>query len=215
MLIQPFVISPLRSNCYVLAASEEAGAPAVIVDPGDIQLQPIFDFIQKQGCVPQTIWCTHGHFDHTLGVDLVRDRYGIPAFVHALDIPVWHEAHERASQWIGVDAPALRDPDGVWDGEQTVSLGDDLFRIVHTPGHSPGSVCFVGESIVVSGDTLFAGAIGRVDLAYSDPDAMDQSLRTVSAFPDTLSVYPGHGPSTTMARQKAINPFLRSLSCRL
>ncbi len=144
-----------------------------------------------------------------VGVDFVRNRYNIPAYVHADDLPVWHEMHERAKQWAGIDAAPLREPDGFWEPDTTVRIGETEFTIVHTPGHSPGGVCFVNETVVLTGDTLFSGTIGRTDLAYSDAAAMEQSLRKVARFPAEATVYPGHGPRTTMARELAMNPFLQ------
>lgn len=208
MFVERFVISPLQSNCYVLAEADKPGAKAVIVDCGDVAVDPVLRFIDAHQLQAEAIWCTHAHFDHVLGVDAVRRRFDIPAWVHRADLPVWQEVHQRAKQWVGVDVPALGDPDAYWEDGDTAVCGELAFQIVCTPGHSPGSVCLVGDVSVFSGDTLFAGTIGRVDLPLSDPAAMEISLQKVAAFPDELVVYPGHGPQTFMGQEKARNPFL-------
>lgn len=208
MEICRFVVSPIQANCYILAESLERGAKAVIVDPGDIHLDPVFQFIDETGLRLVANWNTHAHLDHIIGADLVRERYGIPSYVHIDDAEVWKHAHEAHQTFIGTPAPAVREPDQyVHDGD-TFTIGDETFTVWHTPGHSPGSVCFVGSSLVLSGDTLFAGTVGRTDLDGSSPEDMERSLERILAWSDDLAIYPGHGHSTNMRTERANNRFL-------
>ncbi|MCL6632831.1 MAG: MBL fold metallo-hydrolase [Alicyclobacillus herbarius] len=211
MRVDVFVVSPFGSNCYVLAADDRAGAEAVIIDPGDTALEPVFTHIDKRGWRVTAVWNTHAHIDHVLGVDAVRHRYGVPAFVHAADQPLWEAVPEYAQLWLGQSAAALAPPDGFFADGDTVSVGGRKFTVWHTPGHSPGSVCLVGNDFVLTGDTLFAGSIGRTDLPLSDADEMTNSLRRLLELDDSLVLYPGHMQATTMGKERKTNPFLRSL----
>ncbi|MCL6516524.1 MBL fold metallo-hydrolase [Alicyclobacillus sp.] len=209
MRIQGFVISPFGSNCYVLAESEEPGARAVIVDPGDTAVEPVLDYVAQHRLAVQAIWNTHAHVDHVMGVDVVRDRLGVPAWLHPDDLPVWNEMPTSARMWLNQTVPPLRAPDHLWADGDVVKLGSLSFTVWHTPGHSPGSVCLIGEDIAFTGDTLFAGTIGRTDLPLSDPEAMRRSLQRLQALPDALLIYPGHMGSSTIGRERQTNPFFR------
>lgn len=209
MDIHAWVLGPFQSNAYVAAASLEPGAQAVVIDPGDTHLEPLFEFVAQQSLQVTAVWATHGHLDHILGVDLVRQRYGVPAFVHEQDLPLWHGLPQYVEQWLGRTMAPLAPPDGVWQDGDDVWLGEDGFKVWHTPGHSPGSVCLIGETVAFTGDTLFASSIGRTDLPLSDSAAMQSSLRRLLQLPDELALYPGHMGLTTMGRERANNPFLR------
>ncbi|SDW15176.1 Glyoxylase, beta-lactamase superfamily II [Alicyclobacillus hesperidum] len=215
MEVRCFFISPLRSCCYVIAESFEQGAQAVVIDPGDLHLDPVFEFIDGTGLQIVANWNTHAHFDHIIGVDLLRDRYGILAWVHEADAPVWAKAHVAHEQFLGTPAPPVAKPDQYMHDGDTLTLGDETFTVWHTPGHSPGSVCLVGKQIVFSGDTLFAGTIGRTDLEGSSPEDMQQSLARILDWRDDLMIYPGHGVPTSMAVERRNNRFLREIASRL
>ena len=209
MKIQSFVVSPFASNCYVLSLDAEEGRDAVIIDPGDTALEAVFRYIEENGLQVQAIWNTHAHLDHVMGVDVVRDRYGVQAFVHGDDLPVWDGLAQSARNWLSKEVSPLASPDGLWADGDEVSLGSHKFRIWHTPGHSPGSVCLVGDEVAFTGDTLFAGTIGRTDLPLSDASAMQTSLQKLLALPDGLQLFPGHMNPTSMAHERNTNPFLR------
>jgi hydroxyacylglutathione hydrolase len=209
MKIASFVVSPLASNCYVLAEAERPGAKAVVIDPGDTALEPVISYIEEGQLALQAIWCTHAHLDHVMGVDILRRRYGVPAVVHGADRPLWDTVHESVRLWLGREAEPLSPPDEVWQDGDVVTLGTLRFTIWHTPGHSPGSVCLVGDDVAFTGDTLFAGSIGRTDLPFSDPSAMQASLRRLLSLPDDLRLYPGHMGTTVMAHERRWNPFLQ------
>lgn len=211
MKIQSFVVSPLASNCYVLSLDAEEGHHAVVIDPGYVELGDVLRYIDANQLEVVAVWNTHAHLDHVMGVDLVRRRYNVPAYVHKDDLPLWENVAAMAQSWLGQEVPSLRDPDGFWQEGDEVSLGDHSFNIWHTPGHSPGSVVLVGDECAFTGDTLFAGSIGRTDLPLSDPQAMQDSLIKLLALPDELELYPGHMNSTTMGRERHSNFFLRDL----
>lgn len=207
--IRRFVVSPIRANCYVLSESLDKGAKAVLVDPGDTELQAVFDYIDQHEFDVVANWNTHAHFDHVLGVDLIRDRYHCPSYLHPDDQVVWDETVQSAKQWIGRTVEPLAKPDMYYRDGDVVTLGDESFTIWHTPGHSPGGVCLVGSRFVLSGDTLFKGTVGRTDLVHASQEQMEQSLIRILAWPDELTVYPGHGDESTVAEEKATNRFLR------
>lgn len=209
MEICRFVISPIRSNCYVLSESLDAGAQAVIVDPGDNNLADVFRYVEDHQFRVIANWNTHAHFDHVRGVDIVRERYGIPAYVHVDDAKIWEHMHLAVTQWVGETADALRPPDGFFAEGESLTLGDETFSVWHTPGHSPGGVCFVGQHMAITGDTLFRGTVGRTDLPESSPEAMETSLLRILVWPDALRIYPGHGDDTTMGEERQSNRYLR------
>jgi hydroxyacylglutathione hydrolase len=208
MKLASFVISPIGSNCYVLSESELAGSRAVIVDPGDTALEPVFAYIEANRFQLEAIWNTHGHFDHVMGVDLVRARYGVPAYLHAADVPVWDTMADVTQRWLQKRVEPLAPPDHLWSDGDVVELGSAQFQIWHTPGHSPGSVCFVGDEFTFTGDTLFAGSIGRTDFPLSSPVDMEQSLQRLLTLPDSTVIYPGHGHKSTIGEERKVNPFL-------
>ncbi len=210
MHIQSFVISPIRSNCYVLAEADQPGAEAVIIDPGDINMQPVFQYIEEHKFRVVAIWCTHGHFDHVLGVDVARSRFPVQVYLHKADLVVWDQAPEVTAKWLGQHIEPIRHPDCYWDEGDVVRLGDTSWTIWHTPGHSPGSVCILGDGHAFTGDTLFAGTIGRTDFPTSDPAAMSRSLQRLRTWDDDIVIYPGHGPTSTIRAEKLHNPFLAS-----
>lgn len=209
MEVKSFVISPIQSNCYVISESLDPGAQAVVIDPGDTALDPVFQYIDAHQFKVVANWNTHAHFDHVLGVDVLRRQYHIPAYVHALDVGRWQDTPNSVATWLGTTAAALGEPDGFFADGDVLTLGDESFTVWHTPGHSPGSVCFVSSTMAFTGDTVFRGTVGRTDLVESDPQAMEDSLRRILTWSDALTLYPGHGPDTTMEQERQQNRFLR------
>lgn len=208
MVVKTFVVSEFMSNCYVLAASNAPGADAVIIDPGSHHLDPVFNYIDTAQLSLKAMWNTHAHLDHVEGVDLVRDRYNIPAYVHRLDEPVWNSIAAQGARWLNREVAALRAPDEWLEEGDILELAGHRFVVWHTPGHSPGSVCFVNEAITFTGDTLMHGTMGRVDLPLSDPEAMTQSMRRMTQLPETAMLYPGHMEPTTLAEERHHNRYL-------
>lgn len=220
MLVVGFGAGALQANCYLLAAGD--GEPCVIVDPGQDAAEPVADAVRKHRLSPVAVLCTHGHFDHVFSVAPVCDGDDIPAWIHPddramLTDPLRGVSDESAAFFGG--RFELREPRRVHeltDGAE-LDLAGLRFTVDHTPGHTAGSVCFrshTGEdgALLLAGDTLFAGSIGRTDLPGGDGDLMRHTLRTkIMGLPEDTVVLPGHGPATTIGRERAGNPFLQEL----
>jgi hydroxyacylglutathione hydrolase len=201
MLIETFTVGMLSTNCYVVSCEETK--EAIIVDPGldfAVEAEPIFRYIDKEKLKIKSIVNTHGHSDHTNGDDVMQKKYDVPICIHGLDASFLEalEKHDLPSNVL------LKDGDAVKFG--TVSL-----KVLHTPGHTPGSICLIDDKVAFTGDTLFAGSIGRTDFPESSPEDMDDSLRILLGLPDRLMVYPGHGEVSLMGEEKRMNPFLQGL----
>jgi len=192
-------------NCY-LVVDERAGA-CVVVDPGE-EAGLILHKVAATGATPVAIWLTHAHLDHVLGVPRVAVETGVPVWLHPADRPLYDAVPEQAT-WFGLQAPPLPPPDRALAHGDSVRVGDLAFQVRHTPGHSPGSVSFVGPGVVLGGDVLFAGSIGRTDLPGGDFDTLIASIeRELLSLPEATIVYTGHGPATTVGRERRSNPFL-------
>jgi len=223
MLIAGFPAGPFGTNCWILATG--ARSEAVIVDPGMDSRRGIEAVVAEHGLRPVAVVLTHGHLDHMWSVLPVCDGYDIPAWVHPQD------RHLLADPWAGVSGETRRmfasvvgatdfaEPSDVRELADGAALEIAGLRLVadHAPGHTPGSTAFRmmdtgAEPLMLSGDLLFAGSIGRTDLPGGDPDAMDASLaRVVLGQPDEMVVLPGHGETTTIGRERRVNPFLQGL----
>ena len=210
MEIKRFNCNYLSENCYV--ASEGAGA--VIVDPGflDDEIDGLYSYMDAEGLKPEAILLTHAHFDHILATKILQDKYGIPVFLHpdeqsTLQLDRKYVAEENIRNF---QPEFERTP--VSDGQTLVFAEGRLkFRVIATPGHTPGGVCYYEETdgVLFSGDTLFAGTIGRTDLEYGDYDMLIRSImEKLILLPGETAVYPGHGRPTSIAAERSDNPFL-------
>ena len=205
MRIAGFAAGPFKTNCYVVANGDRA----FVIDPGLGAHEAVSQLVQEQGLTVEAVVLTHGHIDH------IRDAaaFGVETFVHPADAFMLLRGEgvsEQARQLYDASAmPPIDNPTPLEDGQTLTVAGVDL-RIVHAPGHSPGCVMLVADEVVFSGDVLFRGSIGRTDLPDSDPAQMQESLRgPVWDLDDELQVLPGHGPATTVAQERATNPYLR------
>jgi len=196
-------------NCYLVV--DEQSRECAIVDPGE-EAGLILHKVAATGAKPVAIWLTHAHIDHVLGVPRVAAETGAPVWLHAADRPLYDAVPEQAA-WFGLEASALPPPDRAWAHGETVRVGTVDFHVRHTPGHSPGSVSLVGPGVVLGGDVLFAGSIGRTDLPGGDFDTLIASIeRELLSLPDATIVYSGHGPETTVGRERRANPFLTGVA---
>lgn len=204
MKIDWVTVGPFQENSYLVV--DEPSGKAVLVDPGD-QGDRIVRMVKSAGVDLQAVWLTHAHLDHIGAVSAVRREWKVPVLLHPEDLVIYRRgAQSAASYGLPFEQPA--DPDGVLEHGQLLELGRSRFEVHHTPGHAPGHVVFVGERVMLGGDLLFAGSIGRVDLPLSNPAAMEASLAHVAAFDPDTAVYPGHGPATTIGDELAGNPFM-------
>jgi len=220
VLVLGFPAGPLQANCYLLAAGE--GGPCVVVDPGQDAAEALDEQLTQHGLRPAAVLLTHGHFDHVFSAAEVCSRYGVPAHLHPEDRFMLDDpgaALGPAGSQLFTGEFAMSAPADVRDlaGGQQLQLAGIDFEVRHSPGHSAGSVLFVARSeeggqLVLAGDTLFQGGIGRTDLVGGDHARIQESLRTqVLSLADETVVLPGHGPTTTIGRERASNPFLADL----
>jgi hydroxyacylglutathione hydrolase len=199
-------VGVFEENCYLV--SDENSGRAVLIDPGD-EGQRIVDMVRTAGVTLEAIWLTHAHIDHIGAVAAVRRAFDVPVLLHPLDLPYYTRLSARAAEMYGIDFEQPDGPDRELADGDVLECGALRFTVMHVPGHAPGLVSFNGQGVAFGGDLLFAGSIGRTDLPLGSPTDMDASLERFAAeLPDETIVYPGHGPKTTLAREKQSNPFL-------
>lgn len=198
------VVGALGTNCYLVG--DDAADTIVVIDPGG-EADRILSQIEQTGKRLEAILITHGHVDHVAAVAAIREQTGAPVYAHPADGPMMERPDPMWAQMVGGVPPCSIDVAPA-DGD-VLNLGGLSFTVISTPGHSPGGVCYLTGNTLFSGDTLFEGTIGRTDLAGSDHGKMRESLtRLMDALSDDVEVYPGHGDSTTIARERRSNPFL-------
>lgn len=208
MILETFPVGPLRCNCTILG--DEVTHEAVVVDPGD-NIPEILARLHKHGLTLRQIVITHAHIDHVGGAVLLKKATGAPVFLNQHDLGLLG-AMEIQAGWLGVPTPEVASPDASADDGLTVGLATLRAEVIHTPGHTPGSICllFAQQHLLLAGDTLFAGSIGRTDLPGGDGPQILRSLRDrLMVLPETTRVLPGHGPDTTIGEEKQSNPFLQ------
>ena len=202
--------NPFGENTYVLYGDNRE---CIIVDAGcctSKERQALTAFVENNGLTPKMALCTHGHVDHVCGVQYIKDKYGIPFALHRLDIPLL-EMTPMLGQEYGFAVNAVPEVEIDLAGIEHVALGDDQIEIIHTPGHSPGHVAVFlpGEDMLLSGDLLFKGSIGRTDLpGGSYPVIMESIIDKIIPLPGSTQILPGHGPSTQLSHEIMFNPFI-------
>jgi len=198
-------------NGFVLGC--ERTREGVVIDPGD-DVEDLLGAVARHGLAVANILLTHAHLDHITGVKRAREALGAKVWLHPDDLSLY-QAVVQQGQAFGLRVDPQPAPDVFYEPNQRLTFGDYEVRVHHTPGHCPGGVCLqVGRSgedgrLLVVGDTLFAGSIGRTDLPGGDYDTLMRSIREVLlAFPDACTVWSGHGPETTIGEERRTNPFL-------
>ena len=192
-------------NCYLVI--DEGTAQCAIVDPGE-EAGLISHKLQSERVTPVAIWITHAHIDHVLGVGDLKEATGAPVYLHPADRPLYDRVPEQAIAF-GMRAAGLPAPDRELAHGDVLTVGEVRLRVRHAPGHSPGSVVFEGHGAVFAGDVLFQGSIGRTDLPGGAFETLLKSIeRELLSLPDSTIVYSGHGPETTIGRERRANPFL-------
>jgi glyoxylase-like metal-dependent hydrolase (beta-lactamase superfamily II) len=219
MLIDSFAAPMFATNCWVIAT--EPGAECIVIDPGmpDVSHQ-LTEILEKHNLKPVAVIATHGHLDHTFSIQSIADGYGIACYIHSedrafLENPADLHGEEFRTTLSGMIFSEPKDVRELRNGDVIDLVGLSL-RSIHAPGHTRGSLMFeVSDEVLVSGDVLFAGSIGRTDLPTGSAEEMEKTLRKkVMPLSDHLRVLPGHGPDTTIAHEKKNNPFLKSLTGR-
>lgn len=210
MIVETFPVGALACNCTVLA--DEGTREAIVIDGGD-GVDDVLASLQRHGLRAVALVHTHAHIDHIGDVGRLRERTGARALLHPADLPLYQSLPLQA-EWLGLaQPPAVVQLDGALRDGDRVRAGAIDLRVLHTPGHTPGSVCFAlgenGATRLFTGDTLFAGSIGRWDLGGTSMEEIVQSIRAkLLPFGDATPVIPGHGPFTTIGTERTTNPYV-------
>lgn len=210
LTVKGFVFSPLQENTFVVY--NETGE-CIIIDPGCYfgnERNELKDFISRSQLHPKYLLNTHCHLDHVFGTKFVAETYGLQPQFHPKEKQVMDFAPLAALHW-NLPFDHYQGPAQYITEKDTLRLGEDEFTILFTPGHSPGHICFYNrkQQFVIGGDVLFRESIGRTDLPGGDFKTLEDSIRgQLFVLPDEVTVYPGHGPETTIGHEKAHNPFL-------
>src|ERR1019366_2165490 len=208
MILETFPVGPLACNCTLLG--DEETAEAIVIDPGD-EVTSIQKRLAKHALKLKQILVTHAHIDHIGGALQLKRLTGAPIFLNEKDLPLL-KMMEMQAGWLGIATPETAPPDATLDDGLLVGLSRYPAEVLPTPGHTQGSVClpFAPLKLLVAGDTLFAGSIGRTDLPGGDFEQIIDSIRArLMALPDETKVLPGHGPSTTIGEERKSNPFIK------
>jgi hydroxyacylglutathione hydrolase len=208
-LAQPEIVcltnGAFAENCYLVV--DRPSGDVVIVDPGE-EADLFLRRIETEAWTLRAIWLTHAHLDHIAGVARIVSATNVAVYLHPDDQSLYDGLLDQA-QWLGVQVEAAPPPSHSFASGDTVTVGNCAFAVEQTPGHSPGSVTFIGDGVALVGDVLFAGSVGRVDLPGGDgPTLLNSINQTLMSLPDDTIVYPGHGPATTIGQERANNPYV-------
>lgn len=199
MIVKNFPSGPFETNAYVIACNKSRFA--VAIDPAPESLEKIIGFLAQEKLKLVGIWLTHSHWDHIADVANLKAKFNVPISIHSLDAPNLEKpGSDGLPCWIDFEGVL---PDVLLKDGDLCEVGHLRFKVIHTPGHTPGGVCFYSqaEKTLISGDTLFQGSIGNLSFPTSQPKLMWQSLDKLAKLPPETKVYPGHGPSTTIGAE--------------
>ena len=208
MIHEILIVGPLQCNCSILG--DEASREAIVVDPGD-DISRIVSTLEQHHLTVKQIIVTHAHIDHIAGAQRLKKLSGAPILYNQNDLPLVKMMDVQAG-WLGVPTPEVAPPDANLEDGQVVSIAGLTGSILHTPGHTEGSVCLYlpQQTLLLAGDTLFAGSIGRTDLPGGNTGKLLKSIHdSILTLPDGVTVIPGHGPKTSIGVEKESNPFLQ------
>jgi glyoxylase-like metal-dependent hydrolase (beta-lactamase superfamily II) len=205
MTVYTLPVGPLQMNCYIVA--DDQTSECIFIDPGD-DVSEIIHTVQKNNLTPKMIFNTHCHIDHIRRVSDVQNHFDVPFYIHKEELPLLQSARQQGKLFgMTVSAPPNVTA-YVYDGDKS-KIGDIEFSILHTPGHSPGSISIFFDGHLFTGDVLFKDSIGRTDLYGGSMEILLQSIREkLFVLDDKTIVYPGHGPSSSIGYEKQNNPFL-------
>ena len=205
MILEILPVGPYETNCYIYASSR--GGKALIIDPGD-GCALIWHKTQAWSLDVACIALTHGHRDHTGALKELKEATGAEIVIHTADADLLQD--EALAAVLGLRTPCPPKPDKLLEDGQKITLGEITLTVLHTPGHSGGSICLLGDGLVFTGDTLFQDGIGRTDFPGGSYTDIVRSIRTrLLSLPDDTRIYPGHGPPTTIGDERRYNPFLK------
>jgi glyoxylase-like metal-dependent hydrolase (beta-lactamase superfamily II) len=206
VIIETLVVGPIQANCFILGHEETR--EAAVIDPGD-EAQRILAALGKHNLTLKTIINTHGHFDHVGGNRALKAATGAPILIHGGDAPMLAHLADSAAVW-GMQVEDSPAPDRILEDGDEIGFGAVTLKVIHTPGHSPGGIALLIPVQLFGGDTLFAASIGRTDFPGGDYGLLIDSVRSrLFVLGDDVRVYPGHGPATTLGRERQFNPFFQ------
>ena len=204
ILVNCLTLGPFAENCYIISTKTNN---AIIIDPG-YETQEVISFIERKKLTPLGIFSTHAHIDHVDGAGELKSYFKIPFYLHKEDIGMLNSVKAQASS-VGLECNPPASVDYLLKDSEVITLREFEIKVLHTPGHSRGGVCFLIEDMLFSGDTLFAGSIGRTDFPGGSYDTLIGSIKNkILALSDDIKIFPGHGPDTTVGEERRSNPFL-------
>jgi len=206
MIIKKLAVGPLMANCFIVAC--EKTKEAVVIDPGDETDRILWSLAELELTVKYII-NTHGHFDHVGGNKEMKEATGADILINSLDAPMLSQLSAAAASF-GLSTDNSPPPDKALEDGDIISFGSITLKVIHTPGHSPGGIALYADGNLFVGDTLFAGSIGRSDLPGGDFHTLISSIKNkLFILDDAVRVFPGHGPETTIGKEKLTNPFVQ------
>ncbi len=205
MIIKAFSVGPFPMNTYVV--HEEEGADCLLIDPSD-DLHVLYNYLDENNLNPVAIINTHAHLDHIRFTSEIQKKYNLPFYLNDEELPLLENLQQQGAMF-GMETAQPPKQTHPLNEKDKFNVGSFTFAVIHAPGHSPGSMCFLFGKDLIGGDVLFFDSIGRTDLYKGDYNLLINSIKTkLFILPDDTRVHPGHGPSTTIGREKSSNPFL-------
>jgi hydroxyacylglutathione hydrolase len=205
LIIERLELGPLMTNCYLV--TDPSNSHTAVIDPGD-EGKRIYRILKEKDWQLEQILLTHGHYDHIGGVNDLLRCFQAPIWIHEYDAHMPKDATANLSVFLGSSYVIEHDCNTLSDG-MTIQVGSVALKVIHTPGHTPGSVSFIGDDFAIVGDTLFRNSIGRTDFPCASTADLVASIKNkLLILKDTVRVYPGHGAETTIGHEKEKNPFI-------
>lgn len=201
MRIIKIPVGPLQTNCYIVSD----GNSSLVIDPGD-EPDIILDEIKKNSLNVDYIIITHAHFDHIGAVPEIKEETSAKIALHPDELMLYESAPEQATLW-GFELPKMPPPDIFIEDGSKIEIGSTILRVMHTPGHSPGGISLYGDGFVFTGDTLFAGSVGRTDFFGGSIEKLKESFRRLLSLPPETTIYPGHGETSKVGIERKENLF--------
>lgn len=206
MKISKFILGNMQTNCYFII--DEESKACIVVDPAD-SIEVIMQKLSDKGLKCEKIILTHGHFDHMLALEALREKTEAPLLVHEADNELLQDPNKSLMAfYAGINTPIRQPEIFLHDGDVIDFHGNEI-KVIHTPGHTAGSCCFILGEHMISGDTLFRGNVGRYDFYGGDYETMQKSLKKISELTVNYRIYPGHGPSTHLDYEKEYNIYMK------
>ena len=208
-IVKMLTLGPLYTNCYIVSCSETK--EALIIDPGFEEkkdAEEVLKEVKQQNLQVKYIVNTHGHPDHIGGNRIIKEATNARILIHEYDAPMLTDAARKLPRLFGLHTMSPPADKTLHEGD-LIQAGKTTLRVLHTPGHSKGSISLLGDNVIFTGDTLFAGSIGRYDLPGASYKEIMHSIKRLATLPEHVKVYPGHGPTSTIGKEKNSNPFLQ------